>query len=286
MKLVPSCVATTAFAALFLVPFVSAQEQPGPEKSRARSAHIEVIRLQYAVSDEVVQLLSQTLPMAFQRGTRVVGDSRTNSLVVTGEEADLNDVKSLVVMLDVPVTQGKPAPARRSVAFEVVLFMLAPGADEALKLPRTPAGVIDASDPEAVLAKLREGVGKAGVSEIAKLSLMADDRKPWKSRQAVQIPIMTDARGGPSFAGYHEAVLDFGVSPESAIAGARRVSISCRIERFADDKEERDTSPRAKQTSNLDFSASAEDGKLVMAAVESTASKFAGSYVLFVRVKG
>jgi hypothetical protein len=288
MRPVSTYVTIVALGVFLLFDRGFAQEPPPPEPAPAPPPRVEVIVLQHGSADELVSVVSKTLSNARQ-GTRIIADPRTNALIVSGSEAVVSEVRSLVTMLDVPA-HGKPTPTRRSVNCEVVLFLLGRAAEEALKLPRTSTGVIDPSDPDAVLVKLREGIGKAGVTEIAKLSLMTDDGKQWKSRQAVQIPMTSEGRGAQTFAGYQEAVLDFGISSDPARDGVRRLGISCRIERFSESDKagqgERESGPAAKQTNSLEFVTSAEDGKLVMAAVESSASRFDGSYVLFVRVKG
>jgi hypothetical protein len=221
-----------------------------------------------------------------QRRVRIIADGRTNSLVISAEEGDLKDVLRLVANLDVQVVNEK-APAaqpRKAVSYEIVLFALSSGADVAAKLPRTSSGVIDTSDPAAVLGKLRESVGQTGLTEVAKLSVMADDGRPWKWRQSVSIPVIASGGG---FNGYQEASVELALAPETARGGSRRLGISGRIERFADTAKSNDREgvPPPKSTSTIDFSSSIEDGKLVMSAVESAASKFDASYVLFVRVK-
>jgi Bacterial type II/III secretion system short domain len=259
-------------------------QEPAVERPATRPASNEVIRLQYAVADEVASVIGQALTPTFQR-TRIVPDARTNSIVVTGDEAGVQAVRTLAGTLDVKSNPTEKRPQRRSVTYEVVLFAFGSGADVGVQLPRTSVGVIDSSDPDAVLGKLREGVGK-GVTEIAKLSIQSDDGTAWKSRQAGQVPV---TQSGGSFAGYQEAVLDLGVSPAAAQGGSRRLNVNCRIERFIEtDKggeRERSQIPPAKQSNTLDFSAIAEDGKLMMTSVESSSARSDLSYVLFVRVK-
>ncbi len=176
--------------------------------------------------------------------------------------------------------------------------MLNSVAEEALKLPRTSTGVIDPADAEGVLAKVREGAGKGSVTEVAKLSLMADDGKPWKSRQLVQVPVMSNDKGTSVFTGMQEAVMEFGISPEHATGVSRRLGVSCRIERFAPvaprdpgnpdapARPETNPTPPTKLVSTIEFSVSADDGKLIMASIQSCASRTDQSCLIFIRVKG
>jgi Bacterial type II/III secretion system short domain len=261
-------------------------QEPGIERAATRPANNDVIRLQYAVADEVASVIGQALNPTFQR-TRIVPDPRTNSIVVTGDEAGVQAVRSLAGTLDVKSNVTEKRPQRRSVTYEVVLFAFGPGADEALKLPRTSAGIIDSSDPDSVLAKLRENVGKAGVAEIAKLSIQSDDGTAWKSRQSGQVATVSAVPGGTSFGGYQEAALEINVVPSTAQGNARRLNVHCRIERFIESEKTGGLSgiPPAKQSNTLEFSPIAEDGKLLMTTVESSSARSDLSYVLFVRVK-
>jgi hypothetical protein len=287
MRLHPVRLSVLALSAFILASPGWAQDVQ-PERARPKAPQVEVIRLQYAVADEIGPIVAQSLSASLQRGAKITPEARTNSLVVSGDESDVKDIRSLVATLDVTTTHGKAAPTRRSVVFELALFML-PAVSDAVQLPRTAMGVIDPSDPEAVLAKVRAAVGKGGVTEVAKICVTADDARPWKSRKTVQIPTVNESRGATTFGGYQEAVLDFALTSDSARGGSRRLAISCRIERFAEPEKspapEHEVVPPARQSNNLEFAALAEDGKLVMAAVESASSRFDGSYVLFVRVK-
>jgi hypothetical protein len=262
-----------------------AQDVP-PEKPQQKSQSFEVIALANAVADEAASVILPLLPQDARAGTKIMADPRINALIVTGDEASIALVKRLVAQIDVPAAPKAAAP-RRAATYEVVLFVLAPGAEEALKLPVTSVGVIDAGEAESVLGRIREGLGKGGsVTELSKWSLTADDWRPWKSRQSVQLPILSGHR---QFGGWQEATMDFAVTPESSKGTERRLSISCRIERFVPTQEkEADTRaeiPPPKHTSNLDFSVSTESGKLVMASVQSSAAPFGGNYVLFLRVR-
>jgi hypothetical protein len=217
-----------------------------------------------------------------------MADARTNSLIVTAEAADMKSVKALVASLDVAVPQqGKAAPSRGAVRFELVLLMIHAGSEASLGLPRTTTGAIDAADPNLVLSKLRDGVSKSAVTELVKVSMTADDGRPWLSRQTVQIPL-PGAPGGPAFAGYTDARMELGVNPQGGKDGTRHLGINCRIDQFSDagkpeTGEPASRMPPSKESSNLEFSTPADDGKLSMAAIEA---RFGGSYVLFVRVTG
>jgi Bacterial type II/III secretion system short domain len=286
----PTCVTALILASSFMGVPAASQDVP-PERAGPTSPFVEVIRLQHALAEEVGPVVTQLLGTALRKSARIIPDLRNNSIVVSGDEDDVKQVRAVVAMLDVAPTHGKgTAPARKSSAsFELVLFQL-PANPEALDLPRTATGVIDPSAPEAVLAKIRAAVGKGGVTEVAKLAFTAEESRPLKSRKSVQIPVVSGGRGATTFTGYQDAVLEFSVQTDSARGGSRRLGISCRIERFAEaDKTapgETDVVPPAKNSNTLEFSALADDGQLVMAAVESAAARNDGSYVLFVRVKG
>jgi hypothetical protein len=244
------------------------------------------MRLQHAYAEEMVPLVHQVLVAGQPRAVKLTADPRTNSLIVTGDRTDLTAVKELVASLDVPVAKSQPSPTGKSVTFELVLMMIDTSSEAAQSLARTSTGAIDSTNPDAALAKLRDGLGKGGVTELAKLAISADEGRPWKSHQSVQIPMVGDGKTGPRFGGYSEAETRFEVAPATGKDGVRRLMIGCHIEQFASRSEaESDPAPGAppaKQSSHLDFTTTAEDGKLVMAAVESG---FGGSFVLFVRVK-
>lgn len=270
-------------------PMAAQDETPVVEKPRPRKT--EVLRLEYAVADEMVPAVHQLLGEKDRRSVTLLADPRTNSIIVAGDDAAIATVQRAVALLDVAATHGKVAATRKPVAYEVVLFMLAPGAEGSLQLPRTSTGVIDPTEADAVLAKVRDAAGKGSVTEIVKLSLTADDGKPWKVRQAVQIPMtQTDRSGAQTFGGFQEAVMDFGVSPDNAKGTTRRLGISCRIERFASATESQPTNPSlippARLVNTLEFTVSADDGKLLMASVQSSASRADGNCLLFIRAKG
>lgn len=271
------------------LPTFAQDDTPAVEKPRTRKT--EVLRLEYAVADEMVPAVHQLLSEKDRRSVTLLADPRTNSIIIAGDDATIATVQRAVALLDVAATHGKVAAARKPVAYEVVLFMLAPGAETALQLPRTSTGVIDPTEADAVLAKVRDAAGKGNVTEVAKLSLTADDGKAWKVRQAVQIPMTQSDRSGTQvFGGFQEAVMEFGVTPDNAKGTSRRLGISYRIERFAPVTESQPTTPTAfppaRLVNTLEFTVSAEDGKLLMASVQSSASRADGNCLLFIRAKG
>jgi hypothetical protein len=291
MRRAPLFLSALAFAAASSLAPLGAQDPEAEKPGRpSKPLHAEVIALKHAVAHEMATVLSASLHGSVLARVRLVPDPRTNAILVSAEEGDLDHIRRLVGALDVEPRREKPAgPApRRSVTYEIVLFMMTADAAVSAKLPRTTAGVIDASNPDAVLAKLREGIGQPGLTEVAKLSVMADDGRPWKWRQSVQVPVMSAARGNPTFGGYQDATVELSVNSESGRGVDRRLGISGRVERFAEVEPKPDDPgpvPPPKHMSNIEFSATVEDGKLVMSAVESAATRFDAGYVLFVRVK-
>jgi hypothetical protein len=285
MRKIPSLALAAAVIAASAGP-LRAQEPP-PEKTQQRPPQTAVVPLQYAVADELVPLLQHVLPATSQRTTRISADPRTNALVISAEDADHANLKALIGALDRPAAPGKAPTAAKSANFEIGLMMIKPGQEDALSLARTSLGAIDPADPDALLAKLREGVAKGLVVEVARLSVTSDEGRPWKSEQQVQVPMTSDVPGGPKFAGYAEAEIEFGVTPQTGKDGARRLAIACRIERFGDGTKAdlgpaTSSVPLTKHRSMIEFTTAVADGKLAMAAVESSVG---GSYVLFVRVK-
>ena len=114
--------------------------RPAPERE------FELIRLEYASAEEVSQLLHD--PGAL----RVAADTRTNSLLLTGSQADIVRAKELIVQLDAPVEQQ----ADDDRAFVVIALEFADANEMALALgdliadAQSAAGV--SSEPNAPVA--------------------------------------------------------------------------------------------------------------------------------------
>ena len=76
----------------------------------AQTAQFEVIALQYASAPNLAQTL-QRLVMDASGGfgedpLKILADNRTNSLLVSGSEARLDELKKLIVKLDTEMTAG------------------------------------------------------------------------------------------------------------------------------------------------------------------------------------
>jgi len=72
------------------------------EKDAEARATIEVVPLKYASADQIAMELRSVLEgLKSRRSMRVVADSRTNSIIVTGPREDLAQVLALIEKLDV-----------------------------------------------------------------------------------------------------------------------------------------------------------------------------------------
>ena len=70
----------------------------------------EVVKLKYAVAEDVVQMLQalekHTQDVETDEKTTLVADKRTNSVVVTADELNIQRIRDLVVYLDTPLEQN------------------------------------------------------------------------------------------------------------------------------------------------------------------------------------
>ncbi len=76
---------------------------------QARTGEIEVVRLQHAAANDVVQVITglegtpARTPNADSTGLRLIADERTNSVILSGSEGERLRVRALIAHLDTPI---------------------------------------------------------------------------------------------------------------------------------------------------------------------------------------
>ncbi len=80
--------------------------EPAPQAEHAPA--MQVVPLKYAVADELGKEVMQALGAAHRKGSRIVADPRTNSLILICEsEADLQSALELIARLDVEAPKAQ-----------------------------------------------------------------------------------------------------------------------------------------------------------------------------------